>query len=85
MRSVRPHVQDSARLGNALQPRLQRIGGEEDAEVAANALEITLTRRDCGSAGRVAMAGVPYHSVEKYLACLLEKGFRVALCEDLPE
>ena len=56
----------------------------EDAEAAAVALEITLTHRDCGTAGDLAMAGVPYHSVEKYIARLLEKGIKVALCKDLP-
>ncbi|MFI5385974.1 MAG: DNA mismatch repair protein MutS [Fimbriimonadales bacterium] len=54
----------------------------EDAESAASALEITLTgREDAGE--RVAMAGVPYHSVEKYLARLLQKGLKVALCDQL--
>ena len=40
----------------------------EDAETAATALEITLTGREDGENGRIAMAGVPFHSVEKYLA-----------------
>jgi DNA mismatch repair protein MutS len=54
----------------------------EDAETAAAALEITLTgREDQGS--RIPMAGVPYHSVEKYLARLLQKGLKVALCDQL--
>jgi len=43
----------------------------KDAELAAGALEITLTGREDGTNGRIAMAGVPYHSVEKYLARLL--------------
>ena len=46
----------------------------EDAETAASALEITLTgREDAGQ--RIPMAGVPYHSVEKYLARLLARYF----------
>jgi len=54
----------------------------EDAESAAQALEITLTgREDAGE--RVPMAGVPFHSVEKYLARLLQKGLKVALCDQL--
>ncbi len=54
----------------------------EDAETAASALEITLTgREDAGE--RVSMAGVPFHSVEKYLARLLQKGLKVALCDQL--
>ena len=56
-----------------------------DAEAAAGALEITLTGREDGSNGRVAMAGVPFHSVEKYLARLVGKGHRVALCEQMED
>ena len=56
----------------------------EDAESAAAALEITLTARDDGGE-RTPMAGVPYHSVEKYLARLLQKGLKVALCDQLED
>ncbi|RYG88491.1 DNA mismatch repair protein MutS, partial [bacterium] len=56
-----------------------------DAEAAAGALEITLTGREDGTNGRVAMAGVPFHSVEKYLARLVGKGHRVALCEQMED
>jgi DNA mismatch repair protein MutS len=55
----------------------------EDAETAASALEITLTGREDGGNGRIPMAGVPFHSVEKYLARLLQKGLKVALCDQL--
>ncbi len=57
----------------------------EDAEKAAAALEITLTGREDGANGRIAMAGVPFHSVEKYLARLLSKGIKVALCDQLED
>jgi len=57
----------------------------KDAELAAGALEITLTGREDGTNGRIAMAGVPYHSVEKYLARLLQKGMKVALCDQLED
>jgi len=57
----------------------------EDAETAAAALEITLTGREDGTNGRIAMAGVPYHSVEKYLARLLSAGLKVALCDQLED
>ncbi|MEQ1933010.1 MAG: DNA mismatch repair protein MutS [Fimbriimonadaceae bacterium] len=57
----------------------------EDAEIAAAALEITLTGRDDGPGNRVAMAGVPYHSVEKYLARLVQKGLKVAICDQLED
>lgn len=56
-----------------------------DAETAAAALEITLTGREDGPNGRVAMAGVPFHSVEKYLARLVERGMKVALCDQIED
>ncbi len=56
----------------------------EDAEKAAEALEITLTARDDGGT-RMPMAGVPFHSVEKYLARLLAKGLKVAICDQLED
>ena len=56
----------------------------EDAEKAATALEITLTGRE-DSGTRLPMAGVPFHSVEKYLARLLAKGLKVALCDQLED
>lgn len=56
----------------------------EDAETAAKALEITLTGRDDGGT-RMPMAGVPYHSVEKYLARLIQAGHKVALCDQLED
>jgi DNA mismatch repair protein MutS len=57
----------------------------EDAETAAATLEITLTGREDGGNGRIPMAGVPFHSVEKYLARLLQKGLKVALCDQLED
>jgi DNA mismatch repair protein MutS len=57
----------------------------EDADIAAAALEITLTGREDGGNGRISMAGVPFHSVEKYLARLLQKGHKVAICDQLED
>jgi DNA mismatch repair protein MutS len=57
----------------------------DDAETAASALEITLTGREDGENGRIPMAGVPFHSVEKYLARLIAKGYKVALCDQLED
>jgi len=57
----------------------------EDAEVAAEALQITLTGREDGKNGRIPMAGVPFHSVEKYLARLVQAGHRVALCDQVED
>ena len=50
----------------------------EDAKAAAPVLEIALTSRQ-----KVPMCGVPYHAVDSYLAKLLKKGFRVAICEQV--
>lgn len=57
----------------------------EDAEKASNALGLTLTGRDCGLEKRAPMCGVPFHSVDTYIAKLLEKGFKVAICEQLTD
>ena len=55
----------------------------EDAERASRELELTLTRRDCGSGNRAPMCGVPYHAVDGYIARLVSKGYKVAICEQL--
>ena len=53
----------------------------DDAILASRVLELTLTGRDCGEAERAPMCGVPYHSAEGYIARLIEKGYKVAICE----
>ena len=55
----------------------------EDALIASKALEITLTGRDCGLPERAPMCGVPYHSAEAYINRLIEKGYKVAICEQV--
>ena len=55
----------------------------EDAKVAAQVLEITLTARDAGTAGKMPMCGVPYHAVDKYIARLISRGYRVAICDQI--
>lgn len=57
----------------------------EDALVASRVLEITLTGREGGSEGRIPMCGVPYHAVDQYLNKLIDKGFRVAICEQMED
>jgi DNA mismatch repair protein MutS len=57
----------------------------EDAVTAARELEITLTSRNKDSEQPVPMCGVPYHSAEGYLARLIQKGYRVAICEQMEE
>ncbi len=53
----------------------------EDAVTAAEELEIVLTGKECGLEKRAPMCGVPYHSCEGYIARLIEKGYKVAICE----
>ncbi|MDO6355439.1 DNA mismatch repair protein MutS [Caloramator sp. CAR-1] len=57
----------------------------EDAEIASRELEIALTGRDCGLDKRAPMCGVPYHSAESYIAKLIEKGYKVAICEQVED
>lgn len=57
----------------------------EDAVTAARELEITLTSRNKDAAQPVPMCGVPYHSADAYIARLIQKGFRVAICEQMEQ
>lgn len=57
----------------------------EDALTASRELEITLTGRDCGLEERAPMCGVPFHAAENYIARLVEKGYKVAICEQVEE
>ncbi len=58
---------------------------DDDAEVAARTLNITLTARDMGRGERVPMAGIPYHACDGYIARLVAAGHRVAVCEQMTE
>lgn len=53
----------------------------DDAQLASKELELTLTGRDCGQEERAPMCGVPYHSAEGYIARLIARGYKVAICE----
>ena len=55
----------------------------EDAKVAASALDIALTKRGKHSGEEIPMCGVPHHSAENYIYTLINKGFRVAICEQM--
>lgn len=57
----------------------------EDAITASRELEITLTGRDCGQEERAPMCGVPFHSAENYIVRLVEKGYKVAICEQVED
>ena len=57
----------------------------EDAKLASRELELTLTGRDCGQEERAPMCGVPYHSAEAYIARLVRRGYKVAICEQMED
>ena len=57
----------------------------EDAHRAAAILNITLTGRDAGAAGRVPMCGIPYHAFQSYVRMLLNENLKVAICEQMEE
>ena len=58
---------------------------DNDARILAKELEIALTSREMGKGQRVPLAGIPYHALEPYLARLIRKGFRVAICEQVSD
>jgi DNA mismatch repair protein MutS len=58
---------------------------DEDAEITSRELDIVLTSKFVGKGQRVPLAGIPYHAVENYLARLIEKGYHVAICEQVGE
>jgi len=75
-------------VGNAL--LLFRVGDfyelfYDDAVTAARELEITLTSRDKERGAPIPMAGVPHHSAESYVARLIQKGYRVAICDQVED
>lgn len=57
----------------------------DDAELVSRELDLTLTGRNCGLEHRAPMCGVPYHAVDGYVARLVNKGYKVAICEQLSE
>ena len=57
----------------------------EDAKTASRELEITLTGKECGLEERAPMCGVPYHAVESYLNKLVQKGYKVAIAEQMED
>jgi DNA mismatch repair protein MutS len=56
---------------------------DEDAEITSRELDIVLTSRPVGNGVRVPLAGIPYHAVDNYLARLIQKGYHVAICEQI--
>ena len=57
----------------------------EDAITASRELEITLTGRDCGMEERAPMCGVPYHAAQGYITRLIQKGYKVAICDQMED
>ena len=57
----------------------------DDAILVSHELEITLTGKDCGLEERAPMAGVPFHAADNYIAKLVSKGYKVAICEQLED
>ena len=58
---------------------------DEDAKVASRELDIVLTSRPVSKGVRVPMAGIPHHAVENYLSRLIDKGYHVAICEQVSD
>jgi len=58
---------------------------DQDAKVASRELDIVLTSREMGKGQRFPMAGIPFHALDNYLAKLINKGYKVAICEQLTE
>ena len=57
----------------------------EDARIASRELEIVLTGRDAGQEEKVPMCGIPYHSANNYIARLINRGYRIAICEQVED
>jgi len=57
----------------------------DDAKTVSRELDLVLTGRDCGQPERAPMCGVPYHSAEGYIARLVSKGYKVAICEQMED
>ncbi|MBQ6267436.1 MAG: DNA mismatch repair protein MutS [Clostridia bacterium] len=57
----------------------------DDAKLVSKELELVLTGRDCGQEERAPMCGVPFHSADSYIARLVAKGYKVAICEQLED
>ena len=56
---------------------------DDDAKVASRELDVVLTSREMGKGQRVPMAGIPHHALDNYLAKLINRGYKVAICEQL--
>lgn len=57
----------------------------EDAKIASKELELVLTGKNCGEEERAPMCGVPFHAAENYIAKLVDRGYKVAICEQMED
>ncbi len=57
----------------------------DDAKLVSSVLDLVLTGKDCGKEERAPMCGVPFHSVDPYIARLVAKGYKVAICEQVED
>ena len=57
----------------------------DDALITSRELELTLTGRNCGLEERAPMCGVPFHAANSYIAKLVSKGYKVAICEQIED
>jgi DNA mismatch repair protein MutS len=57
----------------------------QDAHIASKELELTLTGKNCGQEERAPMCGVPFHAVEAYIGKLVDRGYKVAICEQVED
>lgn len=57
----------------------------EDAETVSSELDLTLTARDCGKDDKAPMCGIPLHSCDAYIARLIEKGYKIAICNQMED
>ncbi len=57
----------------------------DDAKLASQELELTLTGKDCGLSERAPMCGVPFHAADAYISRLINKGYKVAICEQVTD
>ncbi len=57
----------------------------EDAKIASKELDLVLTGRDCGQGEKAPMCGVPFHSADSYIAKLVSRGYKVAICEQMED
>ncbi len=56
---------------------------DQDAEITSRELDIVLTSRNVAKNNRIPMAGIPYHAIDNYLSRLIDKGYHVAICEQI--